>query len=124
MSQTASAENNVLIRDREDINRAVDGDQVIIEIYPKSAWKAESEYLVPNNAEEKVEEKVEKSDDDASSHVLSGRVVAIAKRCWKTYCGSIEPIPEGNVQGSVMHDHHLPRRFSSIPSTDAFPKSG
>ena len=109
----------MLIRDREDINRAVDGDQVIIEIYPKSAWKAESEYLVPNNAEEKVEEKVEKSDDDASSHVLSGRVVAIAKRCWKTYCGSIEPIPEGNVQG-----HHLPRRFSSIPSTDAFPKSG
>ena len=122
MSQTASAENNVLIRDREDINRAVDGDQVIIEISPKSAWKAE--YLVPNNAEEKVEEKVEKSDDDASSHVLSGRVVAIAKRCWKTYCGSIEPIPEGNVQGYVMHDHHLPRRFSSIPSTDAFPKSG
>lgn len=61
----------MLIRDREDINRAVDGDQVIIEIYPKSAWKAESEYLVPNNAEEKVEEKVEKSDDDASSHVLS-----------------------------------------------------
>lgn len=111
----------MLIRDRDDINRAVDGDQVIIEIYPKSAWKAESEYLVPNDAEEKVEEKQE---DDASSHVLSGRVVAIAKRCWKTYCGSIEPIPEGNVQGYVMHCHRLRRRCYLIRSIDAFRKSG
>ena len=45
-------EKAVLIQGKIDINRAVDGDQVVIEVYPKKDWKAESELLVLNDNEE------------------------------------------------------------------------
>lgn len=90
----------MLIKGRDDINRSIDGDQVIIEVYPKSGWKSESDYLISNNNEEE-EEEVETVEDENRDRVMSGRVVGISKRNWKTYCGSIEPIAEGHIQGYV-----------------------
>ena len=49
--QTSTSEKSVLIKGRDDINRSIDGDQVIIEVYPKSGWKSESAYLIANNTE-------------------------------------------------------------------------
>ena len=99
---------------------------MVIELYPKSGWKSESEYLVANDNEEEEDIQVEKEEQASSSQqqqqqqqqqssspesgngmdentnkVLSGRVVGILKRNWKTYCGSIEPVSEGTVVGYV-----------------------
>ena len=100
---------------------------VVIELYPKSGWKSESEYLIANDNEEEEDIQVEKEEQESSNSqqqqqqqsdsehtinsntdgepdsgkVLSGRVVGIFKRNWKTYCGSIEPVSEGTVVGYV-----------------------
>lgn len=81
----------MLIKGKEDINRAVDGDQVIIELYPKKEWKAESDLLITNENEGS-EEVV---DSESSNKIISGRVVGIAKRNWRSYCGSLEIVEEG-----------------------------
>lgn len=82
-------EKAVLIQGKIDINRAVDGDQVVIEVYPKKDWKAESELLVLNDNEE--DETATETAASPAEKQISGRVVAIVKRNWKPYCGSIEP---------------------------------
>ena len=118
--QMNDSEVSVLLSGRLDINRAVDGDQVIVELYPKAQWKAESDYLVNNdnpeeeqkdndNEEEAKQNQKEKengtqtesSSSRTAEKVTTGRVVAIAKRNWKQYCGSIEPIAEGTINSYV-----------------------
>ena len=47
--QTSENEYNVLIKGREDINRVIDGDVVVIEMYPQKQWKAESDLLITND---------------------------------------------------------------------------
>ena len=73
---------------------------MIIEVYPKSGWKSESTYLIANNAEEEAEE-AKMVEEENIDRVMSGRVVGIARRNWRSYCGSIEPIAEGHIQGYV-----------------------
>ena len=108
------SEVSVPLSGRLDINRAVDGDQVIVELYPKAQWKAESEYLVNNdNPEEEQKDnddeesnkssgKTESTSSRTAEKVTTGRVVAIARRNWKQYCGSIEPIAEGTINSYVI----------------------
>ena len=115
-------EKAVLIQGKLDINRAVDGDQVVIEIYPKQAWKAESELLVQNDHDDDVPPEgpsgtlagndnlagkpgsTGNSSENTGERQISGRVVAIAKRNWKPYCGSIEPLTGAFAGGYCLFD--------------------
>ena len=81
----------MLIKGKEDINRSVDGDQVIIELYPKKEWKSESDLLITNENEGS-ENAV---DSDGVNKIISGRVVGISKRNWRSYCGSLEIVEDG-----------------------------
>ena len=60
--QMNDSEVSVLLSGRLDINRAVDGDQVVVELYPKAQWKAESDYLVNNDNPE--EEQKDNDDEE------------------------------------------------------------
>ena len=123
-------EKAVLIQGKLDINRAVDGDQVVIEIYPKQAWKAESELLVLNDHDDDVPgDNVVGNEgmagngngngngnggaENTSEKQITGRVVAIAKRNWKPYCGSIEPLT-GAFAGSYCLFDPVNRRVPRI----------
>ena len=129
-------EKAVLIQGKLDINRAVDGDQVVIEIYPKQAWKAESELLVLNDHDDDVpgdnvagnegvagngsgsgNESAAKNGNGGAENTgekqITGRVVAIAKRNWKPYCGSIEPLT-GAFAGSYCLFDPVNRRVPRI----------
>ena len=123
-------EKAVLIQGKLDINRAVDGDQVVIEIYPKQAWKAESELLVLNDHDDDVpgdnvagnegmagNESAAKNGNGGAENTgekqITGRVVAIAKRNWKPYCGSIEPLT-GAFTGSYCLFDPVNRRVPRI----------
>ena len=123
-------EKAVLIQGKLDINRAVDGDQVVIEIYPKQAWKAESELLVLNDHDDDVPgDNVVGNEgmagngngsgngnggaENTGEKQITGRVVAIAKRNWKPYCGSIEPLT-GAFAGSYCLFDPVNRRVPRI----------
>jgi exosome complex exonuclease DIS3/RRP44 len=98
---------DVLIRGRMHMNRAFDGDLVVVELLPRDQWRRASKLYV--DAEEPDVEHVLKCDsvdvesndnkspsknraDRVNEPRPTGRVVAIIKRNWKTYCGTIEPM--------------------------------
>lgn len=91
-----SKRQQVLLIGRENQNRAIDGDVVIIEILPKNEWKGASNLAVEQDdlQEESDDEDVEKNDvvqkDTPPADIIpNGKVVAIAKRNWRPYCGTI-----------------------------------
>ena len=87
----------VLLAGRENQNRAIDGDSVIIELLPKTEWRSASNLAV---MQDDLHDESEDEDDDPadklakdggskSEPVPCGKVVAIAKRNWRPYCGTI-----------------------------------
>lgn len=91
--QTSENEYNVLIKGREDINRVIDGDVVVIEMYPQKQWKAESDLLITNDNDDG--ETLTNQNETPTNGVLSGRVVGVLKRNWRMYCGSLEIVEDG-----------------------------
>lgn len=88
----------VLLIGRERQNRAIDGDAVIIELLPKSEWRSSSNLAVTqedlqneSDDEDQAEDDVLKQEPQQGSGELvpNGKVVAIAKRNWRPYCGTI-----------------------------------
>ena len=82
-----------MIKGREDINRVIDGDLVIIEMYPQKQWKAESDLLITNDNDDG--ETPTNQNETPTNGVLSGRVVGVLKRNWRMYCGSLEIVEDG-----------------------------
>lgn len=99
----------VLIVGRENQNRAIDGDVVVIEVLPKEEWKLPSNLVIEEedadvdsdaedngNNDKKKEMKLKNKGDLSSkrksavkSAVPTGKVVAIAQRNWRPYCGTV-----------------------------------
>ncbi|KAF9914214.1 exosome catalytic subunit dis3 [Lobosporangium transversale] len=111
-------ENTILIVGRENLNRAVDGDIVAVELLPKSEWRTTPTGVVITEEEEKEEEKDLKSGHGSESDIHQdqdtpmedatkpavvtpeesaldtpqpcGKVVGIIRRNWRQYCGFID----------------------------------
>ncbi|TMW65317.1 hypothetical protein Poli38472_007959 [Pythium oligandrum] len=105
----------VLVQGRENINRAMDGDVVAIQLLPKTQWKAPSDSFAVQAADQ--DDKEEDEEAEASREAESvvqvaeptvsldqaalvqsdislkptGKVVGIIQRNWRKYCGSLEP---------------------------------
>ncbi|KAI5803192.1 hypothetical protein EDC01DRAFT_612030 [Geopyxis carbonaria] len=108
-----SFERPLIILGRENINRAVQGDQVAVEILPKDQWKQPSTKIVEeetvtkddnpeNDGLEVIEtEQERKALIEEAKEVQVGslestpqptaRVVGIVKRNWRYYVGHIDP---------------------------------
>ncbi|WFD34393.1 exosome catalytic subunit dis3 [Malassezia cuniculi] len=90
---------SILIHGREAINRAVDGDEVYVEVLPESEWRAAADAVV--EAEE-AQANDDASDDEGASDdgahepeargaaQPTGRVVGVAKRHWRSYVAHID----------------------------------
>ncbi|KAF8417437.1 exosome complex exonuclease exoribonuclease-like protein [Tirmania nivea] len=110
---TATFDRALLVLGRENINRAVQGDQVVVEILPKDQWKQPSTKIVdeetltkndnpdldePEAIETEQERKV-LIDEAKKSQGLSletrpqptARIVGIIKRNWRYYVGHVDP---------------------------------
>eukprot|EP00039_Didymoeca_costata_P030881 m.31903 g.31903 ORF g.31903 m.31903 type:complete len:951 (-) comp8358_c0_seq3:35-2887(-) len=73
-----------------NMNRAIERDIVIIELLPKSEWKAPSGYIETDDGAHSID--VDESIvPDTGKHQPTGRVVGISKRNWRPYCGVILP---------------------------------
>ncbi|XP_071443528.1 exosome complex exonuclease RRP44 [Hetaerina americana] len=101
----------VLVQGRSGLNRAVDGDTVAVELFPKEEWSAPSEVVLQDEAGDEgdmVEEEKEidlvsgstskKSSDSAEKsktkeRIPTGKVVAIIRRKWRQYCGILQVTP-------------------------------
>jgi len=95
-------EQPIFVPDLLHANRAIDGDIVVVEVLPRSQWKAPSKRLAPSMEEESLlnttgaEHGTGADVEGLASDVLvsgarpTGRVVGIHKRNWRPYCGSLE----------------------------------
>lgn len=102
----------LLVLGRENINRAVDGDVVVVEVLPKDQWKEPSTKIIEEEAitknenadgdegEDLVTEKERRAlqEEVKQTHTSStegrpqptARVVGIIKRNWRQYVGHID----------------------------------
>ncbi|XP_076444045.1 DIS3-like exonuclease 1 [Babylonia areolata] len=93
---TDESRSDILVVGSKDRNRAIHGDEVVVEIFPRSQWRVRS--LAVNIAEEnEVEDEVgnednEKRDKSSSEKRLpTGHVVGILRRQWRDCVASLSP---------------------------------
>lgn len=104
---------SLLVLGRENINRAVDGDVVVVELLPKDQWKQPSTKIIEEDAitknedadtEERqdfvsdrerkaLQEEVKKTHKSGSESnpQPTAKVVGVIKRNWRQYVGHIDP---------------------------------
>ncbi|XP_027053645.1 DIS3-like exonuclease 1 isoform X2 [Pocillopora damicornis] len=77
-----SLDSDVLITGMVNRNRAVHGDVVVVELFPKSQWKGRS--MAIRSSDEGADE----SREDQSDVMPTGRVVGVVQRNWRDYVAS------------------------------------
>ncbi|XP_035905748.1 exosome complex exonuclease RRP44 [Anopheles stephensi] len=98
-----SIEKAVLIQGRMNLNRAVDGDVVAIEMLPESEWKSPSDVVLvdeQNDPGDMVEPDPTFSVKPQAEREPTAKVVGIIKRKWRQYCGILIP---SHIPGSTRH---------------------
>lgn len=99
-----SQETSILISGRENINRAIHGDVVAVELLPKAEWvrmgddrvldqeSDDDEQVEEDDASmdlDQLDENISVSDSVGSSPLRpTGRIVGVIKRNWRPYCVS------------------------------------
>ncbi|EME27978.1 exoribonuclease R [Galdieria sulphuraria] len=93
-SQQQSAK-TILVSGIKNINRAIDGDVVFVELLPEEMWCTPS-----TEVKEDIEEAIEEAETSKPPSTViqninvrkevTGRVVAIKRRNWRPYCGSLQ----------------------------------
>lgn len=109
---TSAFEKSLLVLGRENSNRAVQGDLVVVEVLPKSQWKPpsttiieeetlnknenadvdEEEAVVTEQERRALQEEVKKTQGKATEGRLqpTARVVGVVKRNWRQYVGHVD----------------------------------
>ncbi|KAF3939482.1 hypothetical protein ABW19_dt0205956 [Dactylella cylindrospora] len=109
-----SFDKHLLIVGLENMNRAVDGDLVVVELLPQDQWKRQSDKIVDQDTltrnenadvdevESIVTEKerralideakrIQRSQDESQKAQPTAKVVGVVKRNWRSYVGHIDP---------------------------------
>ncbi|KAI0791122.1 RNB-domain-containing protein [Abortiporus biennis] len=125
----------ILLLGRENMNRAVQGDIVAVEILPESEWKAPTDEVVDQDAtlknddadeseeggedvEAAAEKKLVRSDSSERRHAErqpTGRVVGIIKRNWRSYVCHID-------KGSFNESSHALQTVFATPVSRLLPR--
>lgn len=132
-------EKSLLILGRENSNRAVQGDVIVVEILPKSQWKTPSTQII----EEETLNKNENADADDGEAVVTeqerrvlqeevkrvqgksiegrpqptARVVGVIIRNWRQYVGHVDP-----VSSSIAKQSRKQQTVFLIPMDKRIPK--
>ncbi|XP_052872817.1 exosome complex exonuclease RRP44 [Anopheles cruzii] len=98
-------EKAVLIQGRLNLNRAVDGDVVAIEMLPESEWKTPSDIVLmdeQNDPGDMIEQDPSFTTKALAKELLepTAKVVGIIKRKWRQYCGILLP---SHIPGTTRH---------------------
>ncbi|KAI1433316.1 RNB domain-containing protein [Xylaria sp. CBS 124048] len=132
---------HLIILGRDNINRAVDGDVVVVEVLPQDQWKSPSTKIIEEEAitrnenadhddddldviteKEKraLQEQVKKTQGSTAEGRLlpTARVVGIIKRNWRQYVGHVDP---SSVSQTAKHSRKQESVFL-IPMDKKVPK--
>ncbi|EDR25648.1 exosome complex exonuclease RRP44, putative [Entamoeba dispar SAW760] len=94
----------ILVSGLEDINRAVEGDIVALQILPKDQWKKESNTI--NDDYEKNEKEMNNTVHMENAMEVegkpTGKIVGIIKRNWKPLPGYIKQESSGNYSTNLL----------------------
>lgn len=122
-SVNVSGLGRVLIPDFKSMNRAIDGDIVVIELLPKSEWKAPSRRLAPD-ADESVDIMGKKKDDD-ETEIASAAIDSLTAKVDDDYLPTLEEkkktnpqSPSGSTSSSTMSDNDSSSASSSSTAAD------
>ncbi|KAI1470945.1 RNB-domain-containing protein [Daldinia caldariorum] len=129
----------LIILGRENINRAVDGDVVVVEVLPQDQWKVPSTKIIEEEAITKNENADNEEGDDLiteqerralqeqvkKTHGLStegrpqptAKVVGIIKRNWRQYVGHVDPssVSQSGTQGRKQESVFLIPMDKKVP---------
>ena len=112
--QINGTEKWILIQGLQNLNRAIHGDSVAIEILPETEWSLPSGVVTDKESVEEKVGNVEPVFNKANKEtdlLMTGKVVGIVRRNWKTYCGTLLPLPDmrGTHHTFVPANHNIPR---------------
>lgn len=91
----------ILVQGLEQLNRAVDGDVVAVELLEKVKWSAPAEVVLedegydPGDTLEQDKDVLEQAIK-ARDVKPTGKVVGIIRRKWRQYCGMLQENPSGS----------------------------
>lgn len=129
----------LLILGRENINRSIDGDVVVVELLPQDQWKSPSTKIIEEDtitknenadAEERqdfvsdkerkaLQEEVKRTQKASGENQLqpTAKVVGVVKRNWRQYVGHIDPSTanKGSSQGRKLDSVFLIPMDKKIP---------
>lgn len=110
-------EQAISILGRMDMNRAIQGDIVVVEILPKDQWRGESGTIVINEEDESA---INDADKPAPEENLQpcGKVVGILKRNWRPYCGFLDR----NSISNVHESNSVSQMVTFFPMDQRIPK--
>jgi exosome complex exonuclease DIS3/RRP44 len=130
---------SLIVLGRENINRAIDGDVVVVEVLPKEQWKAPStkiieedtitknenadaedgQDLVSNMEKKALQEEVKKTQTKSSEGrpQPTAKVVGVIKRNWRQYVGHIDPssVSQSGKQGRRQENVFLIPMDKRVP---------
>lgn len=83
---------------RINLNRAVDGDTVAVEIFPEDQWSSPSEIVLQDeqgaDADDVPEDEkllIKQISSKTVEKTPTGKIVGIIRRKWRQYCGILQP---------------------------------
>jgi len=86
------------VQGRANLNRAVDGDTVAVEIFPEDQWSSPSEIVLQDeeNADtddvpEDEKMLIKQNSSKTVEKTPTGKIVGIIRRKWRQYCGILQP---------------------------------
>ena len=90
----------ILVQGLEQLNRAVDGDVVAVQLLDKTEWSAPAELVLEDEGYDPGD--TLEQDKDVLEHAVkakdlkpTGKVVGIIRRKWRQYCGMLQENPSG-----------------------------
>ncbi|KAJ8940815.1 hypothetical protein NQ314_010573 [Rhamnusium bicolor] len=108
----------VIVQGRDGLNRAVDGDFVVVQVFKEEDWISPSEIVLEDEgvAEENIDElEIKERELKNSTHKKkgeikpTGRVVGIIRRKWRQYCGILQGGMDGVYQLLIPADKSIPK---------------
>ncbi|XP_078045962.1 exosome complex exonuclease RRP44-like protein Dis3 [Augochlora pura] len=105
--KTEGREKSILIQGRSNLNRAVDGDTVAIELLAEEYWSSPSDIILQDEVEADVDDVLETEkvldkfvNTNKMEKTPTGKIIGIIRRNWRQYCGILQP---SNIEGNVKH---------------------
>ncbi|CAL1262788.1 unnamed protein product [Larinioides sclopetarius] len=107
---------DIFISGMVDRNRAIHGDEVVVELLPENQWKSRCLKLVDSANDSKVSDDNDEENHASSLVLPTGKIVGVLERCWRNY---VATLPEEDDSSSTSKNKE---RILAVPYDYRIPK--